>query len=119
MTSRTTVFSHLGDMMTSRQSTATTTDAGIAAPSAVMSILLWFTLSVVVMVLPNVFGSGIAALSLAIASACAALFAVGAAIGQLNGRGAMRSGTRLLLIGCAAVVLVFVLGHLAAASMAG
>ena len=105
--------------MTSKQSTATTTDAGIAAPSAAMSILAWFTLSAVVMVLPNVFGSGMAALSFAIASACVALFAVGAAIGQLNSRGAMHSGARLLLIGGAAVLLVFVLGHLAGASMAG
>ncbi|OBG28534.1 VIT1/CCC1 transporter family protein [Mycobacterium sp. 852002-51057_SCH5723018] len=87
--------------------------------SPAMSILVWFTLSAVVMVLPNIFGSGTAASSLAIASAGVALFAVGAAIGQLDSRGAMRSGTRLLLIGGAAVLLVFVLGHLAAASTAG
>jgi VIT1/CCC1 family predicted Fe2+/Mn2+ transporter len=84
-----------------------------------MSILLWLTLSAVVMVLPNVFGSGIAALSSAIASASVALFAVRAAIGRLNSRGAMRSGTRLLLIGAAAVLLVFALGRLAGASAAG
>ena len=87
--------------------------------SAVMSILLWFTLSAVVMVLPYVFGSGMAALSLALASACFALFVVGAAIGRLNSQGAMLSGTRLLLIGGAAALLVFVLGHLAATSTAG
>jgi VIT1/CCC1 family predicted Fe2+/Mn2+ transporter len=67
--------------------------------SAAMSILVWFTLSTVVMVLPYIFGSGMAALSLATASACVALFAVGAAIGQLNSRGAMRSGAQLVLIG--------------------
>jgi VIT1/CCC1 family predicted Fe2+/Mn2+ transporter len=87
--------------------------------SAAMSILLWFTLGAVVMVLPYVFGSGMAALSLAIASASVALFAVGAAIGQLNTRGATRSGTQLLLIGGAAVLIVVVLGHLAGASTAG
>jgi hypothetical protein len=161
MTSHRTVFSYSGDMMTSKQPTARTADAGIAAPSheyshnigpdgpvllrdrcltaqkwltfldttaraelgrdqdergwpwsALMSILLWFTLSAVVTVLPYVFGSGVAALSLALASACVALFAVGAAIGRINSQGAMLSGTRLLLIGGGAALLVFVLEHL-------
>jgi VIT1/CCC1 family predicted Fe2+/Mn2+ transporter len=84
-----------------------------------MSILLWFTLSAVIMVLPHVFGSGMAALSLALGSACVALFAVGAAVGQLNSQGAVRSGTRLLFMGGAAVLLVFLLGHLAGASTPG
>lgn len=168
MTSRRTVFSHLWDMMTSKQPNATTAVPGIAAPSheylhnigpdgpillparhlteqrwsnllhttaraeigrdpdergspssAVMSIVLWFTLSAIITVLPHVFGSGMAALSLALASAGVALFAIGAAVGQLNSQGAVRSGTRLLCIGGAAVLLVFVLGHLAGASTAG
>ena len=144
MTSRRTVFSHFGgNIMTSKQPTATATGAGIerrrptsldtmargelgldpdepASPlSAAISSLLWLTLGAVVMVLPHMFDSSMAALSFAIALACVDLFAVGAAIGLLNGRGAMRSGTRLLLIGGAAVLLVFVFGHLVGASVAG
>jgi VIT1/CCC1 family predicted Fe2+/Mn2+ transporter len=118
MTSRRTLFSQIGNMMTSKQSTATTTDAGIAARhshnigpdgpillqerypteqrwpivlynkapeevgvdpdafgsprSAAVSILLWFTLGAVIMVLPYTFGTGLATLGFAIASACGA-----------------------------------------------
>ncbi|MDT5244239.1 MAG: vacuolar iron transporter family protein [Mycobacterium sp.] len=68
--------------------------------------------------LPYLFGSGRAALIVAIGLAAVALFGVGAAIGALNGRGALRSGTRQLLIGGAAAVLVFGIGHLIGASAA-
>jgi VIT1/CCC1 family predicted Fe2+/Mn2+ transporter len=69
----------------------------------------------IVVVLPYLFSSGLIALTVAIALACAALYAVGATIGLLNGRGAARSGTRQLLIGAAAALLVFGIGHLVGA----
>jgi VIT1/CCC1 family predicted Fe2+/Mn2+ transporter len=51
--------------------------------------------------------------------AALALFTVGAAIGVLNGRSAVRSGARQLLIGGAAALLVFGIGHQIGASAAG
>jgi VIT1/CCC1 family predicted Fe2+/Mn2+ transporter len=80
--------------------------------SAAFSSLLAFTLGAVVVVIPYLFGSGLAALVAAIALACLALFAVGATIGLLNGRNPMRAGIRQLLIGAAAALLVFGIGHL-------
>jgi VIT1/CCC1 family predicted Fe2+/Mn2+ transporter len=65
----------------------------------------------IVVVLPYVFGFGLAALIVAIVLACVALFVVGAMIGLLNGRGALGSGNRQLLIGRAAAVVVFAIGH--------
>jgi VIT1/CCC1 family predicted Fe2+/Mn2+ transporter len=86
--------------------------------SAAFSSLFAFALGAIVVVLPYPFGSGRAALIVAIVLAGLALFGVGAAIGALNGRGALRSGTRQLLIGGAAAVLVFGIGHLIGASAA-
>jgi VIT1/CCC1 family predicted Fe2+/Mn2+ transporter len=80
--------------------------------SAAVSSLLAFAIGAIVVVLPYLFGSGHAALVFAIAFAGLALFAVGAAIGVLNGRGALRSGARQLLIGGMAALLVFGIGHL-------
>jgi vacuolar iron transporter family protein len=87
--------------------------------SAAISSLLAFALGAIVVVLPYLFGSGQAALICAIVFAGMALFAVGAAIGVLNGRGALRSGARQLLIGGAAALAVFGIGHLLGASAGG
>ena len=83
--------------------------------SAAVSSLFAFALGAVVVVLPYMFGSGLAALVAAIGLAGLALFGVGATIGVLNGRGALRSGTRQLLVGGGAALLVFLIGHLASA----
>ena len=83
--------------------------------SAAVSSLLAFALGAVVVVLPYMFGSGVAALVTAISLAGLALFGVGAMIGTLNGRGGLRSGIRQLLVGGGAALLVFVIGHLASA----
>jgi VIT1/CCC1 family predicted Fe2+/Mn2+ transporter len=83
--------------------------------SAALSSLLAFALGAIVVVLPYMFGSGKAALVAAIALAGFALFAVGATLGVLNGRGGLRSGTRQLLIGGGAALLVFLIGHVAGA----
>jgi VIT1/CCC1 family predicted Fe2+/Mn2+ transporter len=79
--------------------------------SAAFSSLIAFALGAVVVVLPYLFGSGAAALAFAIGLACLALFGVGAVIGMLNGRAALRSGVRQLLVGGAAAVIVFAIGH--------
>ncbi|MDT5045431.1 MAG: vacuolar iron transporter family protein [Mycobacterium sp.] len=83
--------------------------------SAAVSSLFAFALGAVVVVLPYMFGSGVAALVAAIALAGVALFGVGATIGVLNGRSGLRSGTRQLLVGGAAALLVFLIGHMASA----
>ncbi|HVV18327.1 MAG TPA: VIT1/CCC1 transporter family protein [Pseudonocardiaceae bacterium] len=80
--------------------------------SAAVSSLLAFALGAVVVVLPYLFGSGVAALVTAIGLAALALFGVGAVIGMLNGRSAARAGGRQLLVGGVAALLVFGIGHL-------
>jgi vacuolar iron transporter family protein len=85
--------------------------------SAAFSSLVAFALGAVVVVLPYLFGSGLAALIAAIALAGLALFTVGATIGLLNGRAALRSGARQLLVGGAAALLVFGIGHLIGANL--
>ena len=93
---------------------------GLGSPwSAAFSSLFAFALGAIVVLLPYLFGSGRPALIVAIVLAALALFAVGATIGLLNGRGALRSGTRQLLIGGAAALLVFGIGHLIGASAGG
>jgi VIT1/CCC1 family predicted Fe2+/Mn2+ transporter len=87
--------------------------------SAAISSLFAFALGAIVVVLPFLFGSGEAALIVAIVLAGAALFGVGAMIGLLNGRNAFRSGGRQLLIGGAAALLVFGIGHMLGASAGG
>jgi vacuolar iron transporter family protein len=79
--------------------------------SAAWSSLIAFALGAIVVVLPYLFGSGAPALAAAIGLACLALFGVGAVIGTLNGRGALRSGARQLLVGGAAALMVFAIGH--------
>ena len=78
--------------------------------SAALSSLVAFALGAVVVVLPYMFESGLDALVAAIALGGLALFGVGATIGRLNGRGGLRSGTRQLLVGGAAALLVFLIG---------
>jgi vacuolar iron transporter family protein len=86
--------------------------------TAALSSLLAFAVGAVVVVLPYLFGSGLAALVTAIVLAGLALFGVGAVIGVLNGRGAVRAGGRQLLVGGAAALLVFGIGHLIGGGLA-
>ena len=79
--------------------------------SAALSSLGAFAAGAVVVVLPYLFSAGRAALIAAIVLASLALFAVGAVIGVLNGRGGLRSGIRQLLIGGGAALLVYVIGR--------
>jgi VIT1/CCC1 family predicted Fe2+/Mn2+ transporter len=80
--------------------------------SAAFSSLIAFALGAVVVVLPYAIGSGTAALITAIALAALALFGVGAMLGLINGRPALRGGARQLIVGGAAAMIVFGIGHL-------
>ncbi|MDH6242591.1 VIT1/CCC1 transporter family protein [Mycobacterium sp. OTB74] len=81
--------------------------------SAAFSSLLAFALGAIVVVLPYLFGSGVAALVTAVVLAAVALFVVGATIGMLNGRDGVRSGVRQFAVGGGAALVVFGIGHLA------
>jgi VIT1/CCC1 family predicted Fe2+/Mn2+ transporter len=80
--------------------------------SAAASSLLAFALGALVVVVPYLAGSGTAALVTAIVLALAAMFGVGASIGALNGRNAVRSGLRQVLAGTLAAAVTFGVGHL-------
>jgi VIT1/CCC1 family predicted Fe2+/Mn2+ transporter len=85
--------------------------------SAAISSLLTFAVGALVVILPYFFGGGTAALVAAIILAAAAVLGVGAGIGVLNGRSAIRSGLRQLLLGGAAALVTFGIGHLIGASV--
>jgi VIT1/CCC1 family predicted Fe2+/Mn2+ transporter len=85
--------------------------------SAAISSLLTFAVGALVVILPYFAGSGTAALVTAIVLAAAALVGVGAGIGVLNGRSPIRSGLRQLLLGGAAALVTFGIGHLIGASV--
>jgi VIT1/CCC1 family predicted Fe2+/Mn2+ transporter len=85
--------------------------------TAAISSLLTFAAGALVVILPYFFGGGTAALVAAIVLAAAALLGVGAGIGVLNGRSPLRSGLRHLLLGGAAALVTFGIGHLIGASV--
>jgi vacuolar iron transporter family protein len=84
---------------------------------AAASSLLAFALGAFVVVLPYLFGGGAAALLAAIGLAVVALFGVGAGIGVINGRPALRSGIRQIVAGGLAAGVTFLVGHLIGASV--
>jgi VIT1/CCC1 family predicted Fe2+/Mn2+ transporter len=85
--------------------------------AAAISSLLTFGLGALVVIFPYFLGAGTAALVAAIVLAAAALLAVGAGIGVLNGRSPVRPGLRQLLLGGAAALVTFGIGHLIGASV--
>jgi VIT1/CCC1 family predicted Fe2+/Mn2+ transporter len=80
--------------------------------SAALSSLLAFAAGAFVVVLPYLFGGGPVTLLTAIGLAVLALFTVGASLGILNGRSALRSGLRQLIVGTVAAAVTFGAGHL-------
>jgi len=80
---------------------------GAAASSFVM-----FALGATAPLLPFLFMSGPGATRLAIAVGAVSLFVVGAALSRLTGRGALRSGLRMLLIGGTAAAITYGVGSL-------
>jgi vacuolar iron transporter family protein len=82
-----------------------------------ISSLFAFAIGAFVVVAPYLAGSGAAALLTAIGLAIAAVFAVGASIGVLNGRSAVRSGLRQVFVGALAAAVTFGVGHLIGTSV--
>jgi len=66
----------------------------------------------VIPVLPYLVGGGTAALALSLGLSLVALFAVGAAVSLLTGRGAIFSGVRQLVIGLAAALVTYTIGSI-------
>jgi vacuolar iron transporter family protein len=79
---------------------------------AAISSLLSFAIGAFVVVVPYLAGSGTAALGTAIGLALAAMFGVGATIGALNGRSAVKMGLRQMLVGALAAAVTYGVGHL-------
>jgi len=79
---------------------------------AAVSSLLSFAIGAFVVVVPYLAGSGTAALFTAIGLALAAMFGVGATIGTLNGRSAVKMGLRQMFVGALAAAITYGIGHL-------
>ena len=71
-----------------------------------------FAIGAVIPVLPYLVGGGTAALALSLGLSLVALFAVGAAVSLLTGRGAIFSGVRQLVIGLGAALVTYTIGSI-------
>src|ERR1041384_3839493 len=69
-----------------------------------------FGIGALIPVIPYILGSGSAAFVTAIGLSVAALFAVGAGVSLLTGRGMLFSGGRQVLIGAAAAAVTYAVG---------
>ena len=78
-----------------------------------------FALGAFVPVVPYLLGSGLVAFGAAIGLSLVALFAVGAGVSLLTGRGVLFSGIRQVAIGAAAAIVTFIVGSLIGVSVAG
>jgi vacuolar iron transporter family protein len=78
-----------------------------------------FAVGAVVPVIPFLFGGGTAALLVSLGLSLSGLFAVGAAVSLLTGRGLVFSGLRQLGIGLAASLVTYLIGSLIGVSAAG
>lgn len=78
--------------------------------TAAASSMIAFAAGAFVVVLPYLIGGGTAAFVAALVAALVAMFAVGAGIGVLNGRAALRSGLRQVVVGALAVAVTYGVG---------
>src|SRR3954468_15457694 len=78
-----------------------------------------FALGAFVPVLPYLLASGALAFAVAIGLSLVALFAVGAAVSLLTGRGVLFSGARQVGIGAAAAIVTFVVGTVIGVNVGG
>jgi VIT1/CCC1 family predicted Fe2+/Mn2+ transporter len=78
-----------------------------------------FALGAFVPVVPYLIGSGMTAFVAAIGLSMVALFAVGAGVSLLTGRGVLFSGARQVVIGAAAAIVTFIVGTVIGVSVAG
>ena len=70
-----------------------------------------FAIGALIPVIPYLLGSGAPSFVAAIALSLGALFAVGAGVSLLTGRGMLFSGGRQVLIGAAAAIVTYAVGH--------
>jgi vacuolar iron transporter family protein len=92
------------------------TELGSPLAAAITSKLT-FTAGALVAILAYVIGDGTAAFIGTIGLVAAALVGIGAGVGKLNGRSIVSSGLRQLLLGGAAAVVTFCVGHVIGASV--
>ncbi|HET7029595.1 MAG TPA: VIT1/CCC1 transporter family protein [Candidatus Limnocylindrales bacterium] len=78
-----------------------------------------FALGAAVPVLPYLIGGGTLAFGLSIGLSLAALFAVGAGVSLLTGRGVLFSGARQVGIGAAAAIVTYIVGSIIGVSVGG
>jgi len=86
------------------------TELGSPSGAALFSFLS-FAGGALIPLAPFALGAGAHAIAMAVALAGAALFAVGATISLFTGRGAVRGGLRMLILGAAAAATTFGIGH--------
>jgi VIT1/CCC1 family predicted Fe2+/Mn2+ transporter len=79
---------------------------------AAIGSFIAFGIGALIPVVPYLVTSGATAFLPAIALSLAALFAVGAGVSLLTGRGLLFSGSRQVLIGAAAAIVTYLVGHL-------
>ncbi len=77
---------------------------------AAWSSFIAFAVGAVIPLIPFLLGSGLNALVAALGLSFASLFAVGAAVSIVTGRGFLFSGTRQVLIGAAAAAVTYAVG---------
>ena len=94
-------------------------ELGGSAWEAAGTSFVLFALGAIVPVAPYLFLSGPRALVASVLVSAVALFALGAGITLLTGRGVLRTGARQLAIGVGAAALTYVLGLLLAAAGLG
>jgi VIT1/CCC1 family predicted Fe2+/Mn2+ transporter/rubrerythrin len=86
---------------------------------AALGSFVAFALGAVVPVLPYLFGSGPSAFPLSLGLSLVALFAVGAGVSMLTGRGTIFSGLRQALIGLGAATVTYLVGSLIGVAAGG
>jgi vacuolar iron transporter family protein len=86
---------------------------------AAVSSFITFSIGAVIPLLPFLFGSGTAAVLVAIAASGVAIFSVGAAMSLLTGRHPVISGGRMLVVGAITASVTFGVGRLLHVSTAG
>lgn len=93
-------------------------DEGLGSPEAAAGAsFVMFSVGAFVPLVPFLFGSGAAAVTVSAAFSAGALFGVGAAMSYLTGRSPLLSGVRMLLIGAAAAGITYLAGKLLNASV--
>jgi VIT1/CCC1 family predicted Fe2+/Mn2+ transporter len=78
-----------------------------------------FAVGAVIPVIPYLFGGGPTVFTVSLVASLIGLFAIGAAVSLLTGRGTLYSGGRQVLIGAAAAAVTFAVGRLIGVSLGG